>query len=167
MGNSLIGAVIGGLIATSIGIFLHYHIGDRKLKKRLCMALYDELKLNLKYLRTSFPFQGEEYCFPYVLLLSSYTDARNYGLIRELPEDMGTKIENCYTFLQNLNTYRSGTITRGGEILLSEPKSEVVDEVVKSIDEVLPELRKFCSNLRVYPHDYVAYIVRKIRRKRE
>jgi hypothetical protein len=164
MGNSLIGAVIGGIIATSIGIFLHYHIGDRKLKKRLCTALYDELKLNLKYLRTSLPFRGQEYCFPYVLLLSSYTDARNHGLIGELPQDIGTNIENCYTFLQNLNAYRFGTITRGGEILFSEPKSDVVDEVVKSIDEVLPKLKEFCSNLHVYPHDYVAYSVRKIRR---
>ena len=164
MGNSLIGAVIGGIIATSIGIFLHYHIGDGKLKKRLCMALYDELKLNLEYLRTSFPFRGEEYCFPYVLLLSSYTDARNYGLIREIPRDTGTKIENCYTFLQNLDTYRFGVVMRTGDILLSEPKSDVVDEVTKMIEEILPKLKEFCSNLCVYPHDYVAYGVRKIRK---
>jgi hypothetical protein len=164
MGSSLIGAVIGGIIATSIGIFLHYSVGDMKQKKRLCMALYDELKLNHKYLTTSFSFRGEEYCAPYRLVLSSYTDARNYGLVRELPEDIGTKIENCYTFLQNLDTYRFGIATKGGEILLSEPKNEEVDEVVKMIDEILPKLKEFYFNLCIYPHDYIAYRVRKIRR---
>jgi hypothetical protein len=163
MCNSLIGAVIG-IIATSIGVILHYHIGDRKLKKRLCMALYDDLKSNLKYLRASFSFRGEEYCAPYRLLLSSYTEARSYGLIRELPEDVGTKIENCYTFLQNLDTYRFGVVMRTGDVLLSEPKNDVVDEVTKMIEEVLPKLKEFYSNLHVYPHDYVAYKVRRIRR---
>lgn len=155
---------IGGIITTCIGVFLHSLVADRKLKKRLCVALYEELKLNLAYLRQSVTFQGKEYCIPYALLLSSYTDARNYGLIRELPKEIGTEIENCYTFLQNLNTYRFGAAIREDPTILSEPKSEVVDEVTKSIDQVLPKLEEFSSNLRVYPHDDVAYIVRKIRR---
>jgi len=163
MGSCLIGAVIG-IIATSIGVILHYYIGDRKLKKRLCMSVYDDLKSNLKYLRTSFSFRGEEYCAPYRLLLSSYTEARSYGLIGELPEDIGTKIENCYTFLQNLDTYRFGVVMRTGGPLFSEPKNDVVDEVTKMIEEVLPKLKEFYSNLHIYPHDYVAYKVRKIRR---
>lgn len=166
MGSSLIGGVIGGIIATSIGIFLHYSVGGMKQKKRLCIALYEDLKLNHKYLTTSFSFQGREYSAPYRLVLSSYTDARNYGLLRELPEDMGTKIENCHTFLHNLDTYRFGIATKGEERLLSEPKNETIDEVVETIDEILPELREFYSNLCIYPHDYVAYVVRKIRRIR-
>lgn len=163
MASSLVGAVVGGIIATSIGIFLHYYVGDRKQKKRLAMALYDELESNLKYLRASFSFRGEEYCAPYRLLSGSYTEARNYGLIRELPKDTGTKIENCYTFLQNLDTYRFGVVMRTGDILLSEPKNDVVDEVTRIIEEVLPKLKEFYSNLCIYPHDYVAYSVRKRR----
>jgi len=164
MGSSLVGALIGGIIATSIGIFLHYSVGGRRQKKRLCMALHDELKLNHKYLMTSFSFQGKEYTFPYRLVLSSYADARSYGLLRELPNAMGTRIEDCYTFLQNLDTHRFGAATKGGEILQSEPKNETVDEVVETIGGILPKLEEFYSNLCIYPHDYVVHGVRRIRR---
>ena len=165
VGSSLIGAIIGGIIATSVGIFIHYYVGERKEKRRLCIALYDELKLNQKYLRKSFVLGDQEYSAPYPVFADCYTDARNYGLMRELPEGIGIKVEGCYVFLRGLETHRHGVILRGEDILLSEPKNPTVDEVVEMIEEVLPDIKEFYCNLWVYPQDYVAYIVRKVRRK--
>jgi len=150
MSSSLIGAVIGGIIATSIGIYLHYFVGDRKLKKRICQVLYDELDFNRSYLTKAVPLPGGAYLLPYTFLLSSYTEARNCGIFRELPKELRESIEGYYSFLQFLNTYRFGALVKGDAEIELEPKTKVMDDLVKSMDEVLPKLEEFCSNLRVY-----------------
>jgi len=148
---SLIGAVIGGIIATSVGIYLHYFVGDRKLKKRICQVLYDELDSNRSYLKKAVPLPGNmELLLPYTFLLNSYTEARNCGVFRELPKELREKIESYYSFLQFLNTYRFGTVAGETVKIELEPKNGVKGALVKDMDEVLPKLKEFCSNLRVY-----------------
>lgn len=159
---SLIGAVIGGIIATSIGIYLHYLVGDRKLKKRICQVLYDELDFNRTRLEGAWVTHKfwEEHSLPYVFLFGSYIEARNCGIFRELPKEVREPIEGCYSFLQFLNSNRFDTFPRA----MSPFDTEVVNDLVKSMDKALPKLEEFYSNLPVYPHDDVAYIVRRIRR---
>jgi hypothetical protein len=159
---SLIGPVIGGIIATSIGIYLHYFVGDRKLKKRICQVLYDELDSNRERLKGALVTHEfwEEYSLPYVFLSGSYMEARNCGIFRELPKEVREPIEGYYSFLELLNSNRFDTFAR----VMSPFAPELVNNLVKSMDEVLPQLKEFCSNLRVSPRDYVAYIARKIKR---
>ena len=162
MSSSLIGAVIGGIIATSIGIYLHYFVGDRKLKKRICQVLYDELDSNRERLEGALVTHKlwEEHSLPYVFLLGSYMEARNCGIFRELPKEVRESIESYYSFLQFLNSNRFDTFAGA----TSPFDTEVVNNLVKSMDEALPQLKVFCSNLSVSPCDYVAYIARKIKR---
>jgi len=169
MSNTLIIALIGwigGIITTWIGVLLHSFMMDRKLKKRLCQALYEELEYNLTRLKKSIMVRGKEYSIPHTFFISNYTEARNYGLVKQLPKEICNSIENFYSVLQLLNIYRFGTLTgiTDGSIIFSEPMSGEVDEAAKSIDEVLPKLKEFCSNLRVYPNNDIAYVVRKIKK---
>lgn len=162
MSSSLIGAVIGGLIATSIGIYLHYFVGDRKLKKRICQVLYDELDSNRTRLEGAVVSyeHWRKHSLPYVFLLSSYMEARNCGIFRELPKEVRESIEGCYSFLQFLNSNRFDTFPRATSTI----DTKVMNNLVKSMDEALPKLKEFCSNLRVYPHDDLAYLARKIKK---
>jgi len=159
---SLIGAVIGGIIATSIGIYLHYFVGDRKLKKRICQVLYDELESNRTRLEGAVVTHKlwREHSLPYIFLSGSYMEARNCGLFRELPKEVRESIEGCYSFLQFLNSGRFDTFPEA----TSTSDTEIMNNLVKSMGEALPKLKEFYSNLPVYPHNDVAYIVRRIRR---
>lgn len=164
MGNSVIGAVIGGIIATFIGIFVHYFVGDRKVKKRLCQALCEELNYNTERLRTSVSLRGGEYSVPHFFITNGYLEARNYGVLRGLPKEIRNPIEEYYSFLQFLGAYRFGYVATGNLTIDSYVKNPTETEVAKKMDAVLPQLEEFCSNLRVYPHDDVACIVRRIKR---
>jgi len=102
---------------------------------------------------------------PYLFLLNSYTEARNYGVLGKLPEGMRNLIEGYYSFLQFLNDVRLSNFIREG-VAISEERNPVEDEAANQITvEVLPKLKEFCASLRVYPHDDVAYIVGKIRKR--
>jgi hypothetical protein len=151
-----------GIITTYIGVVLHSLLADRKLKKRTCQVLYDELDSNRERLEGALVTHKfwEEHSLPYIFLLGSYMEARNCGIFRELPKELRESIEGCYSFLQFLNSNRFDTFARA----TSPFDTEVMNDLVKSMDEALPKLKEFCSNLRVYPHDDVAYIVRKIKR---
>ena len=160
---SLIGAVLGGIIATFTGVFFHSYIEGRKIKKRICQALYDELSYNTASLKKSITIEGAKHSIPYLFLLNSYTEARNYGVLRELPEEMRSLIEGYYSLLQLLNNVRLSNFIREG-VAISEERNPVEDEAANEITvEILPKLKEFCSSLRVYPHDDVAYMVRKIK----
>lgn len=163
MSSSLIGAIAGGIIATSIGVFAHYFIGGRRLKKRLCQVLCDELDYNIERLKRAVTLDEAKYSTPYHFLSNSYLEVRNHGMLRELPKEIRNLIEEYYSFLQFVNTYWLGCFMREeptfGSVM--KEKNPTEDEVAKQMDEVLPKLKAFCSNLRVYPHHDVTYIVRK------
>lgn len=142
-----------GIITTYIGVVLQATIADRKLKKRTCQALYEELDLNRSYLTRVVPAPGKSNMvlpLPYIFLSGSYMEARNCGLFRELPKKVRDSIEACYSLLQVLNTRTAGTLARETLKFELEPKDGVKGDLVQHIDEVLLELEEFCSNLRVY-----------------
>jgi len=159
MSSSLIGAVIGGIIATSIGIYLHYFVGDRKLKKRICGAFYEELHSNHTHLKEAAKVPWTRTSLPYTVLFSSYPEARSCGIFTELPIKVRASIERLYIYTEFLNSYKFRTLKSGSAL-----DTEVLDILVKSMDEALPQLKEICSNLRVFPHDDVAYVARKIKR---
>ncbi len=121
------------------------------------------MSYNTASLKKSITLGGAKYSTPYLFLLNSYTEARSYGVLRELPQEMLNLIEGYYSFLQVLNDVRLSNFIREG-VTISEERNPTEDEAANQITvEVLPKLKEFCSSLRVYPHEDVAYIVRKIR----
>ena len=160
---TLVFPIVGGIIATSVGIFLHYQVGERKQSKRICEALCDELEFNLAGLKKSITLAGVEYSIPHPFLVNSYLEARNYGLLRRLPKGIRNSIEGAYSLLQLLNEDTLGDLIRSSPTHTSQTKNETEKEVAKEMDNVLIELKQFCSNLHVYPHHDIACAIRKAR----
>jgi len=140
-----------GIITAYIGVVLQSMLADRKLKKRTCQALYDELDLNRSYLKKAVPGPDNmELPLPYSFSFSSYTEARNSGIFRELPKELRESIEGYYSFFQFLNTLIFGTLIRKQVKFEPQPKDWVKADVARRIDETLPKLNEFCSKLPRY-----------------
>lgn len=168
MGNNLIIVLIawiGGIITTYVGVLLHSLLGERKQKKRVCLALHEELSFNISLIKKPIELEGNRYSVPSLFTLHCYTEARSSGMFAALPEEIQTPIERCYTFLQFLNNCRVGVFNREEVGIYSLPRGKTEDEVAKEMTEILPKLKEFCLNLRVYSWNDLACAVRGTKRQ--